>query len=84
MLGKESDQLINSRFCFFVTIETKPIFDLFLQKVFDTKLKGTCDVILIGKGKLPIKVNLTGNLNEREEQCIIIAMDWSVQIPVQS
>ena len=47
MFGKESLLLKNSKFDFFVSNETKPTFNLFLQEIFNSKTKGSCEFVAI-------------------------------------
>jgi len=75
MLGKQSVHLKNSRFAFFITDETKPIFNLFLSKVFNNNIKETCEITLSGNGRLPIYVYLSGILIEDEEHCLVSMVD---------
>ena len=75
MLGKQSVQLKNSRFAFFISDETKPIFNLFLSKVFSNNLKETCEITLSGNERLPIYVYLSGILIEDEEHCLVSMVD---------
>ena len=44
MLARKRLDLINSRFGFFVSDDTKRIFNLFIKKVFDNKAKESCEV----------------------------------------
>lgn len=81
MLGKEGYQLINGRFGFFISDDTKPIFNHFLAEVFKTHLKETCEVILIGDGQSPIKVRLIGIVDRIEKNCLLIVIDIPAQIP---
>ncbi|MEI6057333.1 MAG: hypothetical protein WCR55_14915 [Lentisphaerota bacterium] len=46
MLGKDCSKLKNSLLGFFVSDDTKPIFNLFLDKLFNSKTKESCDVTL--------------------------------------
>src|SRR5450759_3169971 len=46
MLGKERSRIKNRQFDFFVSNDTKPIFNLFLEKVFNSKATESCEVIL--------------------------------------
>ncbi len=69
MLGKERALLINNRFGLFVTYDTKPIFNLFLSKVFSSKTKETCEVILSAAENLPMYVHVEGIVSETGEQC---------------
>ena len=75
MLGKRGFQLKNSRFAFFISDETKPIFNLFLSKVFNNNLKEICEITLSGNGQSPIYVYLSGILIENEEHCLVSMVD---------
>jgi hypothetical protein len=82
MLDKETNRLINSRFGFFVLDETKPIFNHFLEKVFESHERETCEVILSCEGQRPIKVRLIGIENEIEKVCVLIVLDFTSHIPL--
>jgi len=75
MLGKERSQLINSRFGFFVSDDTKPIFNLFLKKLFKSKTRESCEVTLLTNGNLTEYVHVTGIVTENGEQCHVIVID---------
>ncbi|HAQ20301.1 MAG TPA: hypothetical protein DCR40_13880, partial [Prolixibacteraceae bacterium] len=75
MLGEERSRLKNSRFGFFVSNDTKPIFKHFLKEVFRSKAKITCEVTLINNGKMPMYVHLSGIAIENAEYCYVIAVD---------
>ena len=75
MLGKERSQLKSSRFAVYVSPETRPIFLLFLDEVFQTKSKETCEVKLFTNDNNPMYVLLTGIITENGEQCHITAVD---------
>ena len=75
MLGKQSAYLKKSRFAFFISDETKPIFNIFLSKVFSNNLKETCEITLSGNGQSPIYVYLSGILIEDEEHCLVSMVD---------
>ena len=75
MLGKERSRLILSRFGFFVTDDTKPIFNLFLKKIFTGRANETCEVCLSDNGDFPMDVHLTGIIDENGEKCHITAVD---------
>ena len=75
MLGKDRQSLKNSLFGFFVSAETKPIFSLFLEKVFKSKAKETCEVSLLTDGGSPMYVYLVGEASDNGEQCQITAVD---------
>lgn len=75
LLCKERFHLKNSQFGFFVSDDTKPIFNLFIEKIFFTKNKETCEVTLSIKDNLQTDVYLCGIATENGEQCIINAVD---------
>jgi PAS domain-containing protein len=47
LLGKNRFKLINSRFGFFASDDTKPIFNLFLEKIFEYSKKESCEVYIV-------------------------------------
>ena len=77
MLGKARTGLINSRFGFFVSDDTKQIFNHFLDQVLISNEKETCQVTLSKDDQLPMYVQLVGIANHHEKQCLITAVDIS-------
>lgn len=75
MLSKERLHLKESQFGFFVSDKTKPIFNLFIEKIFFTNNKETCEVTLSINGNTDIDVYLCGIATENGVQCIINAVD---------
>ena len=75
MLSKKRLDLINSRFGFFVSDDTRPIFNLFIEKVFDSKAKESCEVTLSTDDNLPMYVHLIGIASENGEQCLVNMVD---------
>ncbi|HEX7583087.1 MAG TPA: PAS domain S-box protein [Prolixibacteraceae bacterium] len=75
MLGQVRSLIVNSRFGFFVSADTRAIFDQFLSKVFSSKAKETCEVILSNEGDKSMYVYLTGIDDENGEQCFVTAVD---------
>lgn len=75
MLGKNQLNLINSRFGFFVSEDTRPMFNQFLEKVFDTKGKESCKVTLSVNDDSPLYVRLIGIASENGEECLINMVD---------
>jgi signal transduction histidine kinase len=80
MLGKERNKLTSSLFGFFVSADTKPIFNIFMDSVFKRKVKESCELVITNNGNLPLHVHLTGNVAENGEECLIIALDISDRI----
>ena len=83
MLGKQSVHLKNSRFAFFVSDETKPIFNLFLSQIFSNNVKETCKITLLVNGRLPTYVYLSGILADNEEHCLVSMVDVTAQKQVE-
>ena len=75
MLGKERSHLIKNRFSFFITSDTKPIFNHFLEKVFNSKTKETCELTLSADINLTKYVYLTGIATENGERCFVTIVD---------
>jgi PAS domain S-box-containing protein len=75
MLGKERQFLKNSQFGFFVSEDTKPIFNLFLGNLFDSKVKEECEIALSTSGNLPMFVHLSGFSHDNREQCFVTMVD---------
>lgn len=67
MLGKERSLLQNSHFSFFVSDESKPTFNHFLEKVFKSKTKETCELVLLSNKSLPVNVQLTGIITQDQK-----------------
>jgi signal transduction histidine kinase len=75
MLGKEPQHLSKNRFAFFVSNDSKPIFNLFLGKVFSTQIKQTCEVTLLNDDNQSMYVYLIGLVTNNGEQCHINMVD---------
>jgi len=80
MLGKERQHLKDSQFGFFVSDDTKSIFSLFLEKIFNSEVKETCEVTLSNNGNLPMYIHLTGIIDGNEQKCLLNAVDISKRI----
>jgi PAS domain S-box-containing protein len=75
MLKKERSVLVNSQFGFVVTNETKPIFNLFLEKTFKSNKKESCEVSLLTLGNQLIYVFISGIVAENNNQCHVTVID---------
>jgi len=76
MLGKERAYLKNNRFVFFVTDDVRSVFNLFIDRVFNSKSQQTGEVSL-SVGNTTMYVHLTGTVAKNGEQCFITAVDIS-------
>lgn len=75
MLGKERSQLIKSSFGFFVSEATRPIFNLFLDNVFTSRVKESCEITLLKENHLSMYVDLVGILSATGEHCLVAVSD---------
>jgi PAS domain-containing protein len=71
MLGKGRSQLINSSFGFFVSENTRAVFNQFLKNIFKSKLEETCELKLETEEELPRYIQLNGIISKINEQCLI-------------
>ena len=79
LLGKERPALLNNRFGFFVSNDTREAFNTFLDAIFSSKNKEYCEVIIEPKSNQPIYVQLSGIVSKDEAQCFIIGIDISAR-----
>jgi len=79
MLCRKRTDLKNSNFGFFVSDDTKPIFNLFLENVFNRKATQSCEVILSVNDNLPMYVYMNGIVTENGEQCHVNVMNITDQ-----
>ena len=75
MLGKGRQNLFGNRFGFFVSEDTKPIFNLFLNKVFTSVTKESCELKLSVEGNSEIYVQLSGIARETGKPCFVTMVD---------
>ena len=75
MFGKERLKLINSQFEFFVSDDTKNIFNLFLEKIFKSEVTESCEVNFLSNDKSVFYSYLTGAISGDGEQCHITIVD---------
>lgn len=75
LLGKKRIHLAGCQFSSFVTDDTKPIFDIFLRKIFDSQTEETCGVTLLTANNSPIYVHLSGHAAIDKEQCLLNLVD---------
>lgn len=75
LLGKERSKLVNSQFSYFLSNDTKPVFNQFLESVFRVAVKECCEVELLVDENIPINVYLTGIVSENKEQALFTILD---------
>jgi signal transduction histidine kinase len=79
MLCKKPSALISSHFGFFISNETKPIFNQFLSNVFSSHIKESCEVILEPIDCEPLHVQLTGIVSAKGGNCRVNIIDITAQ-----
>lgn len=75
MLGKDRSLLKKRRFDFFISDDTKLVFNGFLCDVFNNKTRQTCELTLCPNGCKPIYIHMVGIATENGEQCMLNAVD---------
>ncbi|MGZ9735962.1 response regulator [Flavobacterium sp. GNP002] len=75
LLRKEKSKLLNSQFGFFISDDKKLIFNEFLDTVFNTNLKGSCEVKLLLENNLSINVFLTAVRSENQNEALLSTVD---------
>ena len=71
LLDKKSTDLVNSKFGFFITDDTKPAFNLFLEKAFQSNVKEYCEVTISSNGNESKDVKITGIVIGNNGQCLV-------------
>jgi len=78
LLGRSRNNLVNSRFAFFVAEEARIEFNEFLKTLFSSKSTISLDTTLIREeDKSQVNVNLSGIVANGENKCLIAAIDIS-------
>jgi len=75
MLSKKRSKLEGSRLGLFFLDEAKPVFNQFLDNIFQRKVLESCEITLLGDECLPTHVLLTGLINENEDLCNVTMVD---------
>jgi PAS domain S-box-containing protein len=75
MLGMERSHITGSSFANFVSAETKPILNGFLKKIFESKSREFCQLILSINGNMPVYVHIVGITHENENSCHVNVVD---------
>ncbi|MEI6091388.1 MAG: PAS domain S-box protein [bacterium] len=75
MVGIDRSHLKNRHLAHFVSHATKPIFNLFINNVFQSRKIEVCDVTLFNDNGLPMYVHLSGIVSDNIDQCYITMID---------
>ena len=79
ILDKERLLLINNSFGLFVSDDTRPLFNLFLYKVFTDNTRKNCEITLVTNDKSPKDVILSGINAGNGDQCLVTCVDISAR-----
>jgi PAS domain S-box-containing protein len=75
LLGKERQSLMNRMFILFLSDDSKPVFNHFLTNLFSSKVKESCEVIILTKNNLQINVYVTGMVALNGMGCNLTIVD---------
>jgi len=78
LLAVERARLVNRRFGLFVSDDSRPAFAAFLQKVFESQAKETCEVALLKEGNHPPSSRLSGGQEYGEAGPLSVRIEATV------
>ena len=79
LIGVERSRLMGRRFWLFVTAETRPVYADFLEKVFASKAKETCEVGLQKEDDSELLVQIEGVSAASGEECRLALLDITLR-----
>jgi PAS domain-containing protein len=74
ILGRNRSQINNSIFSHYISDDTESTFNLFFEKIFNSKFKENCEVTLPINGE-PMYAYLSGVLAENGKRCLLTMVD---------
>ncbi|RIH63415.1 hypothetical protein D1164_20010 [Mariniphaga sediminis] len=77
MLGDRRFSLIDSNFKLFVSEDSKPVFNKFFRKVYNTNAKESCEVLLGYDNRLLCPVYMEGVVTEEDQKCLLSVVNIS-------
>jgi PAS domain-containing protein len=77
ILGEKRFSLINSNFKVFLSEESKPVFNSFLEKVYANHTRESCELALGYNGKGLCHIYVEGVVTGDERQCLLSVIDIS-------
>ncbi len=83
LLGRERSRLKNTKIRFFLFVDTIPEFNQFLENIFESKTKNTCDVTLSYDEKRSTRVHMSGVVGENGEHAIVTMVDITERMRIQ-
>lgn len=77
MLGEKRFSLVNSNFKLFVSEDSKPVFNNFLNKVYTGLAKESCEAVLGYDNKILCYVYMEGIVTGDDQKCLLSVVDIS-------
>jgi signal transduction histidine kinase len=75
MIGIDRLKLLGSRFGFFVSNDTKPVFNEFFGKVFTNKVKESCEITILDSSNSTRHTLISGIAFENGKECLLTLVD---------
>ncbi len=75
MLGHDPGYLKNKEFALFISGETRPVFNYFLEEIFENKKKETCEITLVSDDNRTSFVFLNGLVMDNGGECHVTVVD---------
>jgi PAS domain S-box-containing protein len=75
LLGLERSRVVGRRFGLFVAASSRPAFAAFLERVFESRAKGTCEVAIEGEGGGPLSVHIEAVATEDGQEIRAVLLD---------
>jgi PAS domain S-box-containing protein len=77
LLGMERAHLVGKRMGTLLAAETRPSFDAFFAKLWESETRQACEVALRPEGAPPVTLELTGAATEDGQECRMLVSDIS-------
>ncbi|MFT5640934.1 MAG: PAS domain S-box-containing protein, partial [Cyclobacteriaceae bacterium] len=79
LLGKDRSYLKNKRFSLFISEDSKSTFNRFIQKVFESNSKESCEIAVLRQDESQRYIHISGIAVENGEQCLLTLVDMTKQ-----
>ena len=77
MIGERRFSLVNSNFKFFISEESMPVFNKFIDDIFSSKSKESCEVMLGNETRSSRRVYMEGVTTDDNQTCLLSVVDIS-------
>jgi two-component system cell cycle sensor histidine kinase/response regulator CckA len=75
LIGVERSRLLNRRFGLFVSEDSRPVFNAFLEKAFEGQAKEACEIMLLRERNQPFLAHLETRISEDGQECRAVVAD---------